>query len=372
MSGERKRSTNDKIALFRRFFSGLTHVYGTYEPATGRSRQVKAPVTDQVIYRHLKGEQPYGVYLLVKDRTAAVAVDFDDPDPAGPLQFLASAKHYGIPAYMERSKAKGYHAWIFFEQPEVPAAKARLVVRHILKEIGRHDTEIFPKQDSLNANASFGNFINAPLFGRLVPQGRTAFVMPENSLKPYPNQWDFLESTQRVTENALDEIIEANQLATAGNGASPLNPSQAAQSAGLFGLPPCARRMLNEGVTHEQRVACFRLAVHLKRIGIPYHMAVAALRVWARKNKPNGDKRIIADQEIPAQTSYAYAKDYRGCGCDQPAIAPFCSPTCALFQKRNGAKNTPSEAQATRCSNNHEAGDRPCRHSEPSQGKPGA
>ena len=338
MSGERTRSTNDKIALFRQFFSGLTHVYGTYDPAIGRSHQVKAPVTDLVIYRHLKGEQPYGVYLLVKDRTAAVAVDFDDPDPAGPLQFLGAAKHYGIPAYIERSKAKGYHAWIFFEQPEVPAAKARLVVRHILKEIGRPDSEIFPKQDSLNANASFGNFINAPLFGALVPQGRAVFVKPEDSLEPYPNQWDFLESVQRVTENALDEIIEANQLAKESIVASGPTPSQADSSVGFSGLPPCARRMLSEGVTHEQRVACFRLAVHLKRIGIPYDMAVAALRVWARKNKPNGDKRIITDPEILAQTSYACARDYRGCGCDQPAIKPFCSPTCALFQKRNGAR----------------------------------
>jgi len=345
MSGERTRSTNDKIALFRQFFSGLTHVYGTYEPATGRSHQVKAPVTDLVIYRHLKGEQPYGVYLLVKDRTAAVAVDFDDPDPAGPLQFLGAAKHYGIPAYIERSKAKGYHAWIFFEQPEVPAAKARLVVRHILKEIGRPDSEIFPKQDSLNANASFGNFINAPLFGALVPQGRTVFVKSEGALEPYTSQWDFLESVQRVSEKTLDEIIEANQLAIPARPTTHTEASQSESSAGLFGLPPCARRMLNEGVTHEQRVACFRLAVHLKRIGIPYDMAVASLRVWARKNKPNGDKRIITDQEILAQTSYAFAKDYRGSGCDQPAIAPFCSPTCALYVKRNGAKNNaPSES----------------------------
>ena len=345
MSGENKRTTNEKIALFRQFFSGLPHVYGSYDPATGMSRQVKAPVTDQVIYRHLKGEQPYGVYLLVKDRTAAVAVDFDDPDPAGPLQFLAAAKHYGIPAYIERSKSKGYHVWIFFEQPNVSAAKARLVVRHILKEIGRLDMEVFPKQDSLNANASFGNFINAPLFGALVLQGRTVFVRPENSLEPYPNQWDFLESIQRVAERTLDEIIEANQLAKEYNVTSAPVSSQAVQSVGLCGLPPCARRMLSEGVTHEQRVACFRLAVHLKRIGIPYDMAVASLRVRARKNKPNGDKRIISDQEIMAQTSYAYAKDYRGSGCDQPAIKLFCAPTCALHQKRNGAKNhAPSES----------------------------
>ena len=301
-------------------------------------------MTETVILRHLKGLQPYGVYLLVRDHTTTVAVDFDDQDPSGPLQFIAAAKHYEIPTYIERSKSKGYHAWIFFEQGGVSAAKARSVVRHILKEISRADTEVFPKQDSLNGNAFYGNFINAPLFGALVPQGRTVFVMPEGALEPYPNQWDFLESIQRVAERTLDEIIEANQLVLAENGANAVSSPQAERSVGLFGLPPCARRMLSEGVTHEQRVACFRLAAHLKRIGIPYDMAVAALRVWSRKNKPNGDKRVITDPEILAQTSYAYARDYRGCGCDQPAVRPFCSPNCAVFQKRNGTRNNaPSE-----------------------------
>ena len=119
MNAEKQRSTDDKIALFQRFFSGLTHVYGTYNPATGQVRQVKAAVTKNVILRHLKGPQPYGVYLLVNDRTSAAAVDFDDQDPFGPLQFIAAAKHYEIHAYMERSKSKGYHAWIFFDQAGV-------------------------------------------------------------------------------------------------------------------------------------------------------------------------------------------------------------------------------------------------------------
>ena len=31
----------EKIRLFQSFFSGLSHVYGTYDPASGRTWQVK-------------------------------------------------------------------------------------------------------------------------------------------------------------------------------------------------------------------------------------------------------------------------------------------------------------------------------------------
>ena len=59
------RTTRAKLDIFRACFTGLTHVYGTYDPKTGQVRQVKEPVTDRVLLRHLQGRQPYGVYLLV-------------------------------------------------------------------------------------------------------------------------------------------------------------------------------------------------------------------------------------------------------------------------------------------------------------------
>ena len=57
-------TTSDKLALFTTCFSGLSETYGTYDPATGRSWQVKQPVTRHTMLRHLQGIQPYGVYLL--------------------------------------------------------------------------------------------------------------------------------------------------------------------------------------------------------------------------------------------------------------------------------------------------------------------
>ena len=333
MSGSASaRTTAQKIAIFRRYFSGLTQVYGTYDPRTGNVHQVKAPVTDRVLLCHLRGEQPYGVYLLVQDRTRAIAADFDTDDLGPPIDFVRTAGHYGISSYIERSKSKGHHAWIFFEECGVSAWKARAVVRHVLDEIGAQNTEVFPKHDSLDTNVTYGNFINAPLFGKLVLQGRTAFLDPQDPGKPAADQWDILEGVQTVAEATLDELIELNDIRNSVS-ATPSPPqTESDPDDRTFGLPPCARRMLSEGVQQCQRISCFRLAVSLKKAGLPFDLATAALREWAQKNTPQDGRRIIRNEEVVAQTQSAYAGEYRSCGCEEPIVAQYCSPQCPLHK----------------------------------------
>jgi len=333
-TNKNKKTAAEKVAIFRSYFCGLTDVYGTYDPASGRACQVKEPVTEAVIMAHLAGRQPYGIYLLVKDRTRAIVVDFDTRDTLPPMEFVARATHYGISAYIERSKSKGHHVWVFFEKKGVLAFKSRLVVHQILDEVGQPDTEVFPKQDSLGSTLRFGNFINAALFGKLVPEGKTVFVDPK-TFEPYPNQWELLESVCRIRESTLDEIIDLNGLETSSIN-RPLDSSSEGGQSSRFGLPPCAQRMLQNGVSKYQRVSCFRLAVHLKRLGLPYDVTVAALITWALKNKPINGKGVILEKEIRSQTSCAYEKSYVGYGCESVAIKPFCNPACPVKQWREG------------------------------------
>ena len=331
------RTTRQKLALFRSCFMGLPSVYGTYDSITGRVCQVKELVTDQVLLHHLKGVQSYGVYLLIKDRINALAVDFDKDDLNAPMEFVCAAKTYGLSAYIERSKAKGFHAWMFFEQGGVLASKARRVAQHILDEVEKPNTEIFPKQDKLDTRTRYGNFINAPLFGTLVPHGRTVFLDETNPTLPCPDQWELLENVQRASEILLDDIIEINDLIDLEKATTPPKPLPDPPLANLtFGLPPCARKMLTEGVTEYQRVSCFRLAGHLKKAGLPQDIAIAGLNAWATKNRPKDNKRIITEAEILEQTNCAYEKSYRGCGCEEPAILPYCQPECPL-QKHDQA-----------------------------------
>jgi hypothetical protein len=326
------RSSAQKVAIFQGLFTGLQNVYGTYDLQTGRVRQVKAAVTDQVVLAHLLGQRSYGVYLLTGDRTRALAVDFDRNELDLPLSFVAACREHGISVYIERSKAKGYHVWMFFEEAGVLARKARRVAGTILAQIGQPQTEVFPKQDALVDGVSYGNFINTPLFGALVPQGRTVFVDPADPTRGYPDQWELLERVQRHTEKDLDALIEPCHLEVNDRPAArPGNGSTAGPDVSAFGLPPCARQILAEGVSAYQRVSCFRLAVHLKRNGIPYDLVVAVLKAWAKKNRPADGKRIITEQEIEYQTRCAFANPYRGFGCEPAAMAAYCHRECPLY-----------------------------------------
>jgi len=337
-----RRTTSEKLALYRGLFTGLPGVYGSYDPSTGKVRQVKEPVTDQVLLAHLKGEQPYGVYLLTGDTIRALAVDFDSDELCYPLAFQAGARRHNMFSYIERSKAKGYHVWMFFEEKGVPARKARLVAHSILARVGKPATEIFPKQDALDERSPYGNFINSPLFGALVPKGRTVFVDPAQPTQPHPDQWELLASVQRIEEVRLDGVIRSCGLDRQDRTNGLERPTDSQDSAKdrvqSFGLPPCAQRMLAEGVTGQQRVSCFRLAVHLKRAGIPFDLALAVLHAWASKNQPQNGKRIITGEEIHKKAEDAYAKPYRSCGCEDPAMTPYCDEHCPVHAARRSAR----------------------------------
>ena len=99
--------------------------------------------------------------------------------------------------------------------------------------------------------------------------------------------WALIDSIGRVGEDTLDWIIQPNDLEKE-NYKNQDNKTDINNTHNVTGysLPVCIRRMLNEGVTFNQRVACFRIAVHLKRVGLPYDAVIAILTNWRLKNHP--------------------------------------------------------------------------------------
>jgi len=146
------------------------------------------------------------------------------------------------------------------------------------------------------------------------------------------DQWALLRNIRRVSEQTLDELIEINDLA--GGVSIPVARHETNTSERTFGLLPCARRMLAEGVTSNQRVSCFRLAIQLKRAGMPKDLAIAVLKTWDAKNRPDDCRRILTEYEIIDQVRCAYDGGYRGRGCEEPAIREYCDDNCPLRKDR--------------------------------------
>ena len=167
------------------------------------------------------------------------------------------------------------------------------------------------------------------------------FLWIHLTFKQYPDQWSFLESVKKISESVLDNIIEMNDLSRELTDFSE-HPTFEKRPTNSYSLPACAQKMLHNGVKQYQRISCFRLSVHLKRLGLPYDLAVAALKVWAHKNQPEDGKRTITESEIIEQTSYAFSKSYRGIRLQFSGCCTFLSPrmsntkTCRL---KNQLKN---------------------------------
>ena len=244
-----------KIALFRSLFRGRDDVYAKrfesrktgksgYQPVC-RNEWVRGicgkpktscgscaqrsfePVTDEVIKNHLAGFRaarnewgnpvPFvmGIYPLLQNETCYfLAVDFDKETWRDDVSaFMETCNLEEIPAALERSRSgNGAHVWIFFDQP-LPAVKARklgafLMTRTLDRrpEIGLDSFDrFFPNQDTLPKNG-FGNLIALPLQKAAREKNHSVFL--DNDMIPHADQWAFLASITRMSEERLDMHIQ--------------------------------------------------------------------------------------------------------------------------------------------------------------------
>jgi hypothetical protein len=340
----KQRTTTQKLNLFKQAFRGRGDVYGTRNLQTGKGLCVKKSLREITFINHFRGNQPLGIYPLVGDRSWFAAIDLDDRDPEPVFELVRLAEGLGLQPLVEVSKSKGFHLWFFADNPGWHAVYIRRVLHWMCAEINKPNTEVFPKQDRLGSG-SFGNYIYVPFDGKLVAQERTIFVEPNRWLTPIRDHWGVLENRPLISDQQLVHVIEDLGIPSGGNPSSPSSPTTKPrdQTFANFGLPPCARRMLAEGVKEQQRVACFRLAVHLHRLGIPEDLAKTLLIDWSIKNRPVRGKRIITADEITQQTRDAYSGRYRGYGCEDPAVAQYCQGKCPIAA-RSRSKTTHQSA----------------------------
>ena len=329
------------VKVIRRLFIIRNNAYGTRALNGDAVWQVKSSLTDAILLAHLRGTTPVGTYSLSLDGdTKWVCIDIDEGSFADAWELRMQCQHYSFPVLIEKSKSRGFHVWAFFQYP-VPAFKARAVFRNILADVDMESVELFPKQNYLKPRG-FGNFVWLPLFGYLsrdglARRGRTVFVGNDNV--PYPDQFEFLDNVEFISEEDLDEIIEINELelsetAIRGEGSTKRrSPKADGHNKGdrendFLLAPPCLRRILTEGV-HEglRNESCFRLSILLSRIGIPEDLGLVMVREWNLKNSPE-----LLEDELEAAVRQGYSGRYKTYGCNN--LEAYCESSCPIYRYR--------------------------------------
>ena len=149
------------VGMFTSLFRGRGDVYGHEE-----GRCVKEPLTHDVFKQHLDGVQAIGVYPMVPINNIYHVVwgctDIDIEDLAGARKIQSALSAVNVTSFVERSRSKGYHVWVFSEQI-VPASDMRrmLLCAHQVAEYPAR--EVNPKQETLNAG-QYGNYVRLPYF----------------------------------------------------------------------------------------------------------------------------------------------------------------------------------------------------------------
>ncbi len=234
----------EKIKLFKSLFRGRDDVYakrwenskkGTagYSPACGnewkpticQKPQISCSAckhkdylafNGEVIENHLRGRNSFvaGIYpMLTNGNCYFLAIDFDDEGWQKDITTLREiCCELDIPIAVERSRSgKGAHVWFFFDHP-VSASLARrfgsAMLTHAMKKwheiTFKSYDRLFPNQDTM-PKGGFGNLIALPLQKAARANNNSVFI--DDHFQPYEDQWTFLASITRLSENELGILI---------------------------------------------------------------------------------------------------------------------------------------------------------------------
>lgn len=247
-------STHEKLSIYKGYFKGRSDCYAIRWEKDGKSgyapsyskearflskdEKKKIPfsdryekLSDEIILKHLKGQETIGIYPMTNDQTCYfLAFDFDEESfKSDVLKFSLICSSYDIDHLVEISRSgKGAHLWMFFEN-DVLAKDARKLGRFLLtktmmtsglKSFKSFD-RMFPSQDCIEKEG-IGNLIALPLQGKSGMKGTTLFV--DQELKPFANQYQVLKLTKKISneqfENLLNDVSKETELGLFGESAN--------------------------------------------------------------------------------------------------------------------------------------------------------
>lgn len=200
------------LANFCSLFQGRLDAYGTEEGGCLRADPASKLHFMDAMDRHLCGRDPVGVYPMVEQEDGWVVhwgcVDFDEGEDdsyvyACNLQLVLTS--FGIEGWIERSRSKGYHVWVFFHD-WVPASAARHALYAACEIAGAPTKEVNPKQESLK-DGKIGNYVRLPYPDGYNHQGHRRVVISDgDELSLDEFVWSALQTRTHLEE--LQPLID--------------------------------------------------------------------------------------------------------------------------------------------------------------------
>lgn len=196
--------TDELIDRFITLFRGRGDCYGSDEGGC-----VRESLTRDVFSDHLRGITGIGVYPAVPHATRPAfcvwgCSDIDIESLEDAKLMKRTIEMAGIPAYIERSRSKGYHVWVFADRP-TPAEDMRrmLLMAHQVADYPAR--EVNPKQSDVSAH-KVGNYVRLPYLGGLNGTPLRRVVLDEYD-QPMPlMQFVSIAYEQRVTPADISRI----------------------------------------------------------------------------------------------------------------------------------------------------------------------
>lgn len=296
----------------------FTDLFAGREDAAGRLGRDGRAWADKItgefapLYRrHLEGKRYPGDSLGVYPLTDAglvrwAAADIDLGDEASAWRIADALQGHGVRPYVEVSKGKGHHVWVFFEE-WVGAYAARKLIQRATAESGI-SCEIYPKQEQIDAASPFGNFLHLPYYGHPEAQGGRYIIGRDG------RNW--------TLETFLDRVERSELPLWALKRDAPRPPVRERMARGTYtgDRPACVQALLDGPVPEGQRNdALTRLAAHLITTeGDPQgeSMALDAARSWG-----------LGDREAE-RTVRSIKESGRWFGCNGKRNVPVMAAAC--------------------------------------------
>lgn len=175
-------NSNEELANgFIRLFRGRGDAYGHEE-----GRCVKEPLTTDVFVDHLRGVNPIGVYPVVPPHNICVwgCTDIDIEDISLATTMRSCLEAAGVVSWIERSRSKGYHVWVFASEP-VSAKDMRRMLLAAHQVAGIPPREVNPKQETVSMS-HYGNYVRLPYVNGLLEPLPERRVILDDNLEPIP------------------------------------------------------------------------------------------------------------------------------------------------------------------------------------------